>query len=212
MSTRAEKFFGSGNRFHLKSRVVSDGMGSYAWPLADPSAGSVLGARRTRVSQHVHCATRLARLYWPKLFLDASGLLRAGELIYVSTFPEGTRDSMAERREPVVPSSRSDCKGASRAAPGRPGQDLGGAMTEPADIEDRDATAPILPVAVARPQPTSNQRRCAYWRTDSGLSGTAVNSHSNGLNFRISGYFLDTPRAISAQSTRSHFVQFWNAL
>jgi hypothetical protein len=97
----------------------------------------------------------------PDYFRAASGLLRAGELIYVSTFPEGARDSMAEPREPrsALVMVRTAKRGLERASTSvRLVQDFGCASDGPAATSTGPVALPA-PIKRGRGRPPGSRTR-----------------------------------------------------
>ena len=110
-------------------------------------------------------ADPLEEVLTPDYFAAARGLLRAGELIYVSTYPQERRGGLAEPGEPrmALVMVRADERGAERAAASvRLVQDFGrprgapGTFEAPAAVTPDDL-APAAPVKRGRGRPPGSR-------------------------------------------------------
>jgi hypothetical protein len=109
----------------------------------------------------------LEQVLAPDYFAAARGLLRAGELIYVSTCPRPTRDGRVEPGEArmALVMVRADERDAARAGAsvrlvqdfGRPG-DCPGSLDVPAPTAP-DAAAPAAPVKRGRGRPPGSRTK-----------------------------------------------------
>lgn len=110
---------------------------------------------------------RLEEVLAPDYFAAARGLLRAGELIYVSMFSRGTRGSRAESGEPrmVLVMVRADERDPERAsASARLVQDFGRPSDAPATFEipapaGPGVVTPATPVKRGRGRPPGSRTK-----------------------------------------------------
>ena len=114
-------------------------------------------------------ADPLEQVLTPNYFAAARGLLRPGELIYVSTYPEERRGGRAEPGEPrmALVMVRADARGAERAAASvRLVQDFG-RPHDPSDTLDvpppsaAEAATPPAPVKRGRGRPPGSRTKKA---------------------------------------------------
>jgi hypothetical protein len=144
------------------AREANDGLS----PIRSAEAFFVPGTHAFRVYGY-GTTDSLDEVLAPDYFRAARGLLRAGELIYVSTFPEGTPDSIAEQREPrsalvMVRTAREGMERASASV--RLVQDFGCASDSSNSLDGPAPTAtgplaPPAPIKRGRGRPPGSRNR-----------------------------------------------------